>query len=165
MSVLKQQKRVTLTTDILQLPSLLRLTDCAECALESRQEHDRRQKKMATEKQESEEFSRQFNERNNTTVVIIDENTLRRKGVLMKKFFINPGDSIDRSYGWVKRPKGNDTPAQRPPAPMSQITHFFGEPTVCARVTERVETSALGTRAPVPSRQITEFFREPNIEI
>lgn len=45
---------------------------------------------MATEKQESEEFSRQFNERNNTTVVIIDENTLGRNGVLMKKFFINP---------------------------------------------------------------------------
>ena len=41
-------------------------------------------------------------EQADTTVVILDDNTLRRNGVLMKKFFYKPGDSIDRSYGWVK---------------------------------------------------------------
>lgn len=39
-----------------------------------------------------------------TTVVIIDDNTLRRNGVLMKKFFFKPGDSTNRSYGWAKAP-------------------------------------------------------------
>lgn len=42
-----------------------------------------------------------------TTVVIIDDNTLLRNGVLMKKFFFKPGDSIDRSYGWMKAPEAS----------------------------------------------------------
>lgn len=37
-----------------------------------------------------------------TTVVIMDDDTLLRNGVLMKKFFFKPGDSIDRTYGWMR---------------------------------------------------------------
>ncbi|CAN0225930.1 unnamed protein product, partial [Pylaiella littoralis] len=87
MGVWRQQKRLTLTTDTIHVPSLLSLKDCAECARESRESHERREKLMAVEKQESEDYRRQHNERVKTTVVIKDDNTLLRNGVLMKRFF------------------------------------------------------------------------------
>lgn len=124
MGVLRQQKGLSLTTDTIHVPSLLKLEDCAECAQESWEAHERREKQMAVEKLESEERRRRFEESRrksdqkkqedeekrqqaDTTVVIIDDNTLRRKGVLMKKFFLKPGDSIDRSYGWMKAPEAS----------------------------------------------------------
>lgn len=122
MRVLKQQRRLTLTTDTIRLPSLLRVTDCTKCAQASREAHERCReaherwvKQMAVEKLESEERRRQFEEckrksdqKADTTVVLVDENTLRRNGVLMTKFFFNkPGDSIDRSYGWMKAPEAS----------------------------------------------------------
>lgn len=102
MGVWRQQKRLTLTTDTIHVPSLLSLKDCAECARESRESHERREKLMAVEKQESEDYRRQHNERVKTTVVIKDDNTLLRNGVLMKRFFYKPGDSIDCRYGWAR---------------------------------------------------------------
>ncbi|CAN0493787.1 unnamed protein product [Ectocarpus sp. 12 AP-2014] len=108
MRVLKQQRRLTLTTDTIRLPSLLRVTDCTKCAQASREAHERWVKQMAVEKLESEERRRQFEEQQaDTTVVLVDENTLRRNGVLMKKIFFKPGDSIDRSYGWMKAPEAS----------------------------------------------------------
>lgn len=119
MGVLRQQKRLTLTTDTIYVPSLLILKDCAECARESREKKERWQKQLAIE---SEERSRQFEEskrkfdqkkqedrekrqRADTTVVLTDENTLRRNGVLMRRFCYKPGDSIDHRYGWARATK------------------------------------------------------------
>ncbi|CAM9125121.1 unnamed protein product [Sphacelaria rigidula] len=107
MGVLRQQKGLSLTTDTIHVPSLLKLEDCAECAQESWEAHERREKQMAVEKLESEERHEEKRQQADTTVVIIDDNTLRRKGVLMKKFFLKPGDSIDRSYGWMKAPEAS----------------------------------------------------------
>ncbi|CAN0218570.1 unnamed protein product, partial [Ectocarpus sp. 4 AP-2014] len=101
MDVWRQRKGLSLTTDTIHLCSLLELEDCAKCAQESREEHERwvkqsreehdhREKLRAIEQKKSEAYSQQYNERQNTTVVIIDDNTLRRNGVLMTKFFFKP---------------------------------------------------------------------------
>ncbi|CAN0421536.1 unnamed protein product, partial [Ectocarpus sp. 8 AP-2014] len=90
MDVWRQRKRLSLTTDTIHVSSLLKLEDCAECARERREAHERREKLMAIEQKKSEAYSQQYTARQNTTVVIIDDNTIRRNGVLMKKFFYKP---------------------------------------------------------------------------
>lgn len=101
MRVLQEQRQLSLTTNTVRLPSLLKVKDCAKCVQETelmRKQKEQRVEKMEYEKRKAEELRRQ----RENPVVIIDDNTWLRNNVLMKKVLINPGDWFDRRYVWAK---------------------------------------------------------------
>lgn len=84
LSVLKEQRQLTLTTNTIQLHSLLKLKDCAKCAFEVEQRQQAaREMALATErrakqKEQTEKLVEASQRTSQNSVVIIDDNTLLR---------------------------------------------------------------------------------------
>lgn len=115
LSVLKEQRQLTLTTNTIQLHSLLKLKECAKCALEVELRNKEKQEQMvkevalatertAKQKEHRETLEAALRGPTENPVVIIDDNMLLRNNVKMKKVFLASDDWFDRRYIWKKAP-------------------------------------------------------------